>query len=238
MSLLPHSDGRSSDTPADEDPIYICLYEPKYADYESSQTTEVPHADTKMGIIVPNDVQLVCTDCQTINETMKQLKHHWSRCDISADSSTVAQQTFAQNESGMFICPFEKQKNEKACHFVEDKDCGRAFKSVTSLRRHIKVHTREEREFKCDKENCGKIFQRYSNLAQHKRTHATGTFKCDVKNCGEIFDNHYKLKRHKKTHSVEFYRKTPNQSHKGESSRHLNQEKDVQNVLRGAKNDK
>ena len=47
--------------------------------------------------------------------------------------------------------------------------CGRMFKRMEHLRRHLRTHTLE-RPFECDR--CQKRFSRSDNLAQHLRTHA------------------------------------------------------------------
>ncbi|KAI0641047.1 hypothetical protein C8Q79DRAFT_920436, partial [Trametes meyenii] len=46
--------------------------------------------------------------------------------------------------------------------------CGRMFKRMEHLRRHLRTHTLE-RPFQC--EQCQKRFSRSDNLAQHIRTH-------------------------------------------------------------------
>lgn len=46
--------------------------------------------------------------------------------------------------------------------------CGRLFKRLEHLKRHVRTHT-QERPYHCDL--CNKSFSRSDNLAQHKRTH-------------------------------------------------------------------
>jgi transcription factor STE12 len=48
--------------------------------------------------------------------------------------------------------------------------CGRLFKRLEHLKRHVRTHT-QERPYVC--QLCNKAFSRSDNLAQHRRTHET-----------------------------------------------------------------
>jgi len=50
--------------------------------------------------------------------------------------------------------------------------CGRLFKRLEHLKRHVRTHTME-RPYSCSV--CGKRFSRSDNLAQHRKTHERGT---------------------------------------------------------------
>jgi len=49
--------------------------------------------------------------------------------------------------------------------------CGRLFKRLEHLKRHVRTHT-QERPYICP--HCNKAFSRSDNLAQHRRTHDRG----------------------------------------------------------------
>ncbi|XP_065189966.1 zinc finger protein 79-like [Sycon ciliatum] len=99
-------------------------------------------------------------------------------------SKAMAQNQVSQKRS--------KNKTSQRCQY-----CQKEFKTVSHLRVHERVHTRD-RPFKCDV--CGKSFTQSCRLCAHKRTH-TGDrpFKCDV--CGKSFAQSGNLCVHKRTHT-------------------------------------
>ncbi|EGO58046.1 hypothetical protein NEUTE1DRAFT_63506 [Neurospora tetrasperma FGSC 2508] len=56
-------------------------------------------------------------------------------------------------------------------HSCPIPSCGRVFKRLEHLKRHVRTHT-QERPYVCS--YCQKAFSRSDNLAQHKRTHDRG----------------------------------------------------------------
>lgn len=73
-------------------------------------------------------------------------------------------------------------------HSCPIPSCGRLFKRLEHLKRHVRTHT-QERPYVCP--HCGKAFSRSDNLAQHRRTHETdaegnyGTGYSDEENVNE-----------------------------------------------------
>ncbi|XP_072564577.1 uncharacterized protein [Paramormyrops kingsleyae] len=78
-------------------------------------------------------------------------------------------------------------------------DCGKSFKSPSSLKIHKKTHSREKIH-SCNE--CGKTFANRTHLARHKETHLTEkTYICDQ--CGKGFTTRFYLKKHQRVHSGE-----------------------------------
>ncbi|KAI9844329.1 MAG: homeodomain transcription factor ste12 [Sclerophora amabilis] len=60
-------------------------------------------------------------------------------------------------------CPYPQKS-----HSCPIPSCGRLFKRLEHLKRHVRTHT-QERPYIC--QHCNKAFSRSDNLAQHRRTH-------------------------------------------------------------------
>jgi len=77
--------------------------------------------------------------------------------------------------------------------------CMKEFVKKSTLRGHLRTHTRP---FKCDQ--CDKAFAKKRTLEDHLATH-TGLvrYKCDL--CGERFRHHQNLTRHKRKHKGQLY---------------------------------
>jgi len=75
-------------------------------------------------------------------------------------------------------------------------ECGKKFVNVADLKKHARVHTREQ-PFSCT--ICEKKFSQSTNLKTHMRMHLQEKpFECDV--CGKHFRLRHHVKAHKKTH--------------------------------------
>ncbi|KAF6837294.1 ste12-like transcription factor [Colletotrichum plurivorum] len=72
----------------------------------------------------------------------------------------------ARSATVMEIGPYPQKS-----HSCPIPTCGRLFKRLEHLKRHVRTHT-QERPYICP--YCSKAFSRSDNLAQHKRTHDRG----------------------------------------------------------------
>jgi len=79
-------------------------------------------------------------------------------CNNSDDN--LSQQQHRSNNAN---CPYPMKTY--SCPF---QSCGRLFKRLEHLKRHVRTHTME-RPYSCSV--CGKRFSRSDNLAQHRKTH-------------------------------------------------------------------
>ncbi|XP_054575920.1 zinc finger protein 705A-like [Eptesicus fuscus] len=78
-------------------------------------------------------------------------------------------------------------------------ECGKAFSSVFSLRRHKMTHSKEK-PFKCNV--CGKGFLQKSDLRNHNRMH-TGEKPYECGECGKAFSQSSYLRQHEAIHTGE-----------------------------------
>ncbi|TGZ77800.1 STE-domain-containing protein [Ascodesmis nigricans] len=69
----------------------------------------------------------------------------------------------ARSATAMEVGPYPQKS-----HSCPIPSCGRLFKRLEHLKRHVRTHT-QERPYVCTL--CGKAFSRSDNLAQHRRTH-------------------------------------------------------------------
>ncbi|CAG0909233.1 unnamed protein product, partial [Cyprideis torosa] len=92
-----------------------------------------------------------------------------------------------------------RERSGRTMPTYECRNCGKRFRSKSSLEIHERVHS-GEKPFSC--EFCMKAFSNLSNLTCHLSTH-TGEkpFQCDV--CLKTFSHSGHLKEHTRTHTGE-----------------------------------
>lgn len=79
--------------------------------------------------------------------------------------------------------------------------CGRKFRRISNLQRHMWDHEGKERPWKCTAGNCGERFYTQSSLDRHMVTH-TGEkpFECTQTGCGKAFNTLANVQQHARTH--------------------------------------
>jgi len=94
--------------------------------------------------------------------------------------------TEAHSDALPFICP----------------ECSRPFGKEGTLVTHMRVH-KQDSEFVCQNENCGRSFTKAAFLMAHKCTAGKKIFPCTFAECGMSFETQSKLDRHLPTHTRE-----------------------------------
>ncbi|CAL8264191.1 unnamed protein product [Arctogadus glacialis] len=79
------------------------------------------------------------------------------------------------------------------------KQCSLVCSNMPSLLEHMETHLQddEDRKYKCDE--CGRGYRHAGSLANHKKTHETGSFQCQI--CGKENSNTLALKSHLRSHT-------------------------------------
>ncbi|CAL8239051.1 unnamed protein product [Gadus morhua 'NCC'] len=79
------------------------------------------------------------------------------------------------------------------------KQCSLVCPNMPSLLEHMETHLQddEDRKYKCDE--CGRGYRHAGSLANHKKTHETGSFQCQI--CGKENSNTLALKSHLRSHT-------------------------------------
>ena len=95
--------------------------------------------------------------------------------------------TNERSKSSNFNCPY----------------CGKNFKLLYYLDRHIVKHT-GEKKFQCDE--CPQLFAYKQDIARHKQTHRSDRvlFKCSIPSCGKSLTTKHAVKVHEESHGDSF----------------------------------
>lgn len=85
---------------------------------------------------------------------------------------------------------------------INCQECGKLFANKYTLKTHSKIHQPRERNFKCQVENCEKIFFTQNHLENHTET----VHKCLDRNficstCSKSFKTSNNLQTHEAVHS-------------------------------------
>ncbi|RAL59325.1 hypothetical protein DID88_006930 [Monilinia fructigena] len=106
------------------------------------------------------------TDFQLSNDDLSgdsPLDHSPQRRPLQGAGGVVRR---ARSATMMELGPYPKSHTH-----APSPTCGRLFKRLEHLKRHVRTHT-QERPYICP--HCSKAFSRSDNLAQHRRTHDRG----------------------------------------------------------------
>lgn len=98
------------------------------------------------------------------SESNERVQSHMAATSAAAGISGGAIRGRARSATMMELGNPYPQKS----HSCPIPTCGRLFKRLEHLKRHVRTHT-QERPYVCNA--CGKAFSRSDNLAQHRRTH-------------------------------------------------------------------
>ncbi|XP_073408664.1 uncharacterized protein [Dendrobates tinctorius] len=130
---------------------------------------------------------------------------HWISLDRKADDYGTTLDTYEENATlpdiptALYIRPLSSDSNPKqvlpsdSSQTIKKTKCHRS--GVINQRGHIVV-----KKFSCSQ--CGKCFNRKSNLSKHKKSH-TGEKPFSCKECGKCFNEKSDLFRHQRIHTGE-----------------------------------
>lgn len=145
------------------------------------------------------NVRIKCDICEETMTTQSQLLSHMNQCHKNAEKTYKCHYegcgrayTLKMYLAG-HITKMHKQKSKTPPAVVsatipaikdnevfkcEVESCQKLFGSRNNLRRHQKIHNKENK-LKCNEDNCSAEFIRRDYLVAHQRVHNVKTIKCD-----------------------------------------------------------
>ncbi|CAK9806282.1 Zinc finger protein 624 [Anthophora quadrimaculata] len=195
---------------------------------QSSELTTKVETDQKIEtLVIPSNIEVICTLCNQRFGSEKSLQLHHRRVHIAETTKRIRESTKCQicHEEFPSLLLFNAHLK---IHPLECSQCGKYFYRKQNFKLHMKRHlgikpfpctvcdkaflTKQKLEehtnghtgnapVKCNL--CNETFRRYSNLTQHKNRHHLNIkkkLKDYICHCGEVFHTKKKLAWHKETH--------------------------------------
>lgn len=195
---------------------------------QSSELTAKVEPDQKIEtLVIPSNIEVICTLCNQRFSSEKSLQVHHRRVHITEAAKRIRDSTKCQicHEEFPSVLLFN---GHLKIHPLECSQCGKYFYRKQNFKLHMKRHlgikpfpctvcdkaflTKQKLDehtnghtgnapVKCNL--CNETFRRYSNLTQHKNRHHLNIkkkLKDYICHCGEVFHTKKKLAWHKETH--------------------------------------
>ncbi|XP_043509921.1 uncharacterized protein LOC122528644 [Frieseomelitta varia] len=195
---------------------------------QSSDVITKVEADQKIEtLVLPSNIEVICTLCNQRFSSEKSLQLHHRRVHITETTKRIRESTKCQicHEEFPSVLLFNAHLK---IHPLECSQCGKYFYRKQNFKLHMKRHlgikpfpctvcdkaflTKQKLDehtnghtgnapVKCNL--CNETFRRYSNLTQHKNRHHLNIkkkLKDYICHCGEVFHTKKKLAWHKETH--------------------------------------
>ena len=146
------------------------------------------------------DIDLHCPKCNSLFESLFQLKIHVKRHHESSDKLQCKFCSKLLSSKATLDIHVLKCHSEKEAKF-ECFECKKKFVCKRDLNKHSNIHMSESKPYKCDQ--CDAAFAQNCNLTKHKIIH-TGKrpYKCDK--CDAAFAHRSNLNKHSHIHTGKY----------------------------------